>query len=102
MAGRKAKPKLSLKEQEDAVILKYMNGEPLTLEESALALWMYDGRKTAKPMSRMGMLKLEQRIMAKLRKACEKYGVSVADLAAFTKDKRQCVVSKYGNSVDGE
>ena len=32
--GRKAKPKLSLREMEDEVILKYMNHEPMTLEEA--------------------------------------------------------------------
>jgi hypothetical protein len=56
-----------------------MNGEPMTLEESALALHMYDnahGIKSKKPMTKMGFLKLEQRIMLKLRKACEDAGFS--------------------------
>lgn len=99
--ARKAKPKLSLREQEDAVILKYINGEPLTLEETALAMWMYDGRKTKKPMTRMGMLKMEQRIMLKLRKACDKVGITIDDLGIFNKNGRTCAESRYGAvSVD--
>lgn len=101
--ARKAKPKLSLREQEDAVILKYLNGEPMTLEETALGLWMYDGRKTKKPMTRMGMLKMEQKILAKLKAACDKYGVTIDDLACFQKSNRAPASSKYGAvSVDGE
>jgi len=98
--ARKAKPKLSLQEQEDEVILKYINGEPMTLEETALALWMTDGRKTKKPMSRMGMLKMEQRIMEKLRKACSVKGITIEDLACFQRDKRSCAC-QWG-AVDAE
>lgn len=98
--ARKAKPKLSLREQEDEVILKYLNGEPLTLEETALAMWMYDGRKTLKPMTRMGMLKMEQRIMEKLRKACSVKGITIEDLACFQRDKRSC--ARQWGAVDIE
>lgn len=98
--ARKAKPKLSLREQEDEVILKYLNGEPLTLEETALAMWMYDGRKTLKPMTRMGMLKMEQRILEKLRTACAKIGVTVEDLACFQREKHTC--AKQWGAVEAE
>jgi len=98
--ARKAKPKQSLQEQEDEVILKYINGEPMTLEESALALWMADGRKSKKPMSRMGMLKMEQRIMEKLRKACVENGITVEDLVCFQRDKRSC--ARQWGAVDVE
>lgn len=98
--ARKAKPKLSLREQEDEVILKYLNGEPLTLEETALAMWMYDGRKTLKPMTRMGMLKMEQRIMEKLRKACSVKGITIEDLACFQRDKRSC--ARQWGAVEAE
>jgi len=81
--GRPAKVKMTLQEQEDAVILKYMNGEPMTLEETALALWMNDGRPKGGPMSRMGVLKLEQRACLKLRKACEEAGIGPEILQMF-------------------
>lgn len=99
--ARKAKPKLSLREQEDAVILKYINGEPMTLEETALALWMRDGRKTKKPMTRMGMLKMEQKILGKLKAECAKRGVTVEDLACFQRDGRSAA-SKWGAVAEGE
>lgn len=98
--ARKAKPTLSLREQEDEVILKYLNGEPLTLEETALAMWMYDGRKTKKPMTRMGMLKMEQRIMEKLRKACSEKGITVEDLACFQRERHTC--PKQWGAVEAE
>lgn len=103
--GRKAKPKLTQREQEDEVILKYMNGELLTLEESALALHMYDkahtkGYKAKKPMTRMGYLKFEQRVLQKLRKACEEAGIGPEVLQMFGNCKRQCATGNYGNSID--
>ena len=98
--ARKAKPKQSLQEQEDEVILKYLNGEPMTLEETALGLWMYDGRKTLKPMSRMGILKLEQRILQKFRKACEEHGISEDDLFTFVHNDRMPASYKFGGSID--
>lgn len=100
--AHKAKPKLSQQEQEDEVILKYINGEPMSLEEAALALWMCDGRKTKKPMTRMGILKMEQRIMQKLRKACAEKGVTIDDLASFTKDKRSCVKQWGASDIEAE
>lgn len=68
---------------EDSVIEKYMNGEPMTLKEASLALFMYDkahpepGKKPpTKPMSEMGLLKLETRILQKLRNECIKAGLT--------------------------
>lgn len=94
--GRKAKPKLSLREMEDEVILKYMNHEPMTLEEAALAMWMYDGRKTKKPMTRMGLLKQEAKIMKKLQKACKAAGIGPEVLELFGAPRRQAVEAKSG------
>lgn len=106
--GRKAKVKLSQREMEDEVILKYMNGEPMTLEESALALHMYDnahGIKSKKPMTKMGFLKLEQRIMMKLRKACEDAGLSKAEameiLQSLSKPQRcAATIRNSGSAVE--
>lgn len=104
--GRKAKVKLSQREMEDEVILKYMNCEPMTLEESALALHMYDnahGIKSKKPMTKMGFLKLEQRIMMKLRKACEDAGLSKAEameiLQSLSKPQRCAATVRNSDSA---
>lgn len=84
--GRHSKPILNEQEMEDEVILKYMMGKPMTLEESALALHMYDkahGIESDKPMTKMGFLKFEQRIMMKLRKACEDAGISKTEMLSL-------------------
>lgn len=89
----------TLQEKEDDVILKWLQFEPMTLEEGALALWMRDGRKTAKPMTRMGFLKLEQRILKKLRKACDKYGISLEDVLSLCHCGRTCA-KEWSNRED--
>lgn len=96
--GRKAKPKMSLRDREDEVILKYMNREPMTLEEAALALHMYDnahGIKSKKPMTKMGFLKLENKILAKLKKACDEMGIGAEVLQMFGNCRRETAAS-YG------
>lgn len=70
--GRKKKPVLSLEEQEDAALEKLYepcldkdgnvyferSDRTLQLDEIAVLLWMMEGRKTAKPMSKMGVEKI--------------------------------------------
>lgn len=100
--GRKAKPKLTLREQEDAVILKYINGEPMSLEEASLALFMYDkahGAPVKKPMTKMGFLKLEERILQKLRKACEEKGIGIEVLQMFGNCKRECATATVNHDL---
>jgi hypothetical protein len=97
--GRKAKPKISQREMEDEVIWKYMNHEPMTLEEASLALHMYDnahGIKSKRPMTKMGFLKLESRILQKLRKACEDAGLGPEVLQMFGNCKRECATINRG------
>ena len=94
--GRKAKPKLSQREMEDEVIWKYMHYEPMTLEEASLALHMYDnahGIKSKRPMTKVGFLKLENRILQKLRKACEDAGIGPDVLQMFGNCKRECATT---------
>lgn len=105
--GRKPKEKLSLREQEDNVIYKALYRTPMTLEETALALHMYDnahGIKSKKPMSKMGMLKYEARIMEKLRKECEARGFTRREvleiLQAFNNCRRSAAAGNYENSID--
>jgi hypothetical protein len=96
--GRPAKIKMTLEEQEDAVILKYLNGEPMTLEETALAMWMNDGRPKGGPMTRMGVLKLEQRACAKLRKACEAAGIGPEILQMFGTNCKRTSATRSHNA----
>lgn len=77
--GRPKKVVLTDEEMEELVISKYLTGTPMTLEETAFALWMSDGRKTPRPMTRMGVLKIEQKACAKLRIALKKYGIKQLD-----------------------
>lgn len=99
--GRPAKPKLTLQEQEDEVILKYLNGEPMTLDEAALAVWMCDGRKTKQPMTKMGFLKYERKILDKLRKEFEKAGLTKEEFFNFfNRSQSSSANGNYVNSVD--
>lgn len=101
--GRKRKPVLSIQEQEDAVIEKLYiprlndndelefirSGECLSLEETALALWMTEGRKTEKPMSAMAVLKIQQRALEKLRKGLKEMGINSIEDIMNLNDRQQ-------------
>ena len=45
--------------------MAYAEGEPLTLEETAVAIWRPDVEKH--PMTCMGVLKIEKRALAKMK-----------------------------------
>jgi hypothetical protein len=99
--GRPAKLKLTQEEQEDEVIRKYIDGEPMTLEEASLALWMADGRKTKRPMTKMGFLKFERRVMDKLRAAIECMGIEKEDLfEMFNHSRSSSMPGKYSDDID--
>ena len=70
---RKDSLQLPLLQQKEIALAKHASGELLTLDETALAIW--DPKTEKKPMTRMGMLKFEKRILEKLRKALFKYGI---------------------------
>jgi hypothetical protein len=62
----------------EACIAKYKSGELLTLEETAYAIWNPEIEK--KPMTSMGIYKIEQRIMQKLRSLLSsRYGIKQFD-----------------------
>ena len=65
-----------LKIREDA-LKKHMTGKRLTLEETSAAMWNPDGCKA--PMSCMGILKIENRALAKLKIALKKYHIDSID-----------------------
>lgn len=68
---------------------KHRKGESLTLEETAIAMWDPNGDK--KPMSTMGILKLQQRALAHLREAFKKYRIYNIDDVLGSK------LRSYGN-----
>ena len=102
--ARQKKCRMTQKEKEDAVILKFRNNEAMSLDEAALALWMSEGRK-GKPMTRMGLLKMEQRILVKLAKTCQDRGLNKAEviemLHGMNKNEQRENAVGFGNSIDG-
>ena len=58
-------------------IKKHQTCISLTLDETAFAIWNPDTEK--KPMSPMGVLKIERRALEKLKAELKKYGISSLD-----------------------
>ena len=56
---------------------KHAEGECLTLEETACAIW--DPNSGKKPLSALGVLKIERRALAKLKAAFAEYGIENLD-----------------------
>jgi hypothetical protein len=82
--GRKAKPVMSLIEREDDAILAYLSGVQPTLEQTAVLLWMMEGRKTPEPMSKAQIKYIETTALNKLRDGLSKVGItSLASVANF-------------------
>lgn len=77
--GRKPKEKLTQEEMEDLVMCKWLNHEPMSLEEASIALWMHEGRKRARPYTKMQILKIEQQALKKLRDGLAKFGIKNLD-----------------------
>ena len=58
-------------------IAKHKMGEPLTLEETALAIWNPDTE--VKPLTSMAIHKIEKRALLKLQGELKKYGIKSLD-----------------------
>ena len=58
-------------------IKKHENGECLSLEETAFAIW--DPETQKKPLTPMGILKIERRALEKLKLSLKKYGINNLD-----------------------
>lgn len=56
---------------------KHKEGKCLTLDETAFAVW--DPENQAKPMSPMGVLKIERRALEKLKSELKKYNINNLD-----------------------
>lgn len=64
-------------EHKKQCIKKHEAGECLTLDETAFAIW--DPEHEEKPMSPMGILKIERRALAKLKAEFAKYSINNLD-----------------------
>ena len=71
--------------------MKKANGERLTLEETAVAIWDPDTEK--QPMTCMGVLKIEKRALDKLKEQLKKYGIN--DLSDVFEPKAR----EYGKPI---
>ena len=60
--------------QKEIALAKHKAGKRLTLEETALAIWDPDSSK--KPMTCMGIQKIEKRALEKLRVALKRYNIN--------------------------
>lgn len=58
-------------------LAKHKAGKSLTLEETAFAIW--DPEAKPKPMSPMGVLKVERRALEKLKSELKQYGINGLD-----------------------
>ena len=56
---------------------KHKDGKSLTLDETAFAIW--DPDTQVKPMTAMGILKIERRALEKLKSELKKYGINNLD-----------------------
>lgn len=77
---------------------KLRRGHRLTLDETAVMIW--NPKKEKKPMTAMGVLKIERRALAKIRSGLAKYGITkFADVFGETKS-REAGSYRNGNDVD--
>ena len=74
--GRPAKQFASIEDAEDEAIIKWLNKEPLTLEETGLLLWMMEGRKTPKPYTKVQVLNIERKALQKVKNYLAKQGIN--------------------------
>ena len=81
----KKKMDMTNAEFEDAVNVKIKNHVNMTLDETALALWLTTG-KVGKPMTKMGIQKMECRVLDKLQRACRKMNFSKNDMYEIVKN----------------
>ena len=65
-----------LKAKKEA-LSKHAEGEALTLDETAAALW--NPETEAHPMTSMGVLKIEKKALAKLKTKLSAFGISSLD-----------------------
>ena len=100
--GRKKKEAFdSVEDALDDAIAAYLLGKPLTLEQTAVALWHIEGRKAKKPMTKMGVLKVEQGALLKMRQGLAKHGITKLD-DVLDVNKREIAQNRFSNGIDGD
>lgn len=76
---------------------KLRTGHRLTLDETAVMIW--NPKKEKKPLSAMGVLKIERRALAKIRKGLAKMGITKLEDVVGVKT-REAGTLKFGNEID--
>ena len=74
---RDANKDLSLEEQRKVYIEMHRKGQKLTVEQTRLAIW--DPETEEKPLTKMAVLKIEQRALAKLKTKLASLGINSLD-----------------------
>ena len=77
--------KTDLIDRKHKALRKHKDGKRLTYEETALAVW--DEKTEDKPMSAMGIYKIEKRALEKLKAGLKKYGITCLDDVFEPKDR---------------
>ena len=68
---------LSLKEQRKVYLEMHRKGQSLTVSQTAIAIW--NPETEAKPLTKMAVLKIEQRALEKLRAKMKELGIKGLD-----------------------
>lgn len=74
---RDANKDLSLEEQRKVYLEMHKKGIPLTVEQTRLCIW--NPETEAKPLTKMAVLKIEQRALEKLRAKMKELGIKGLD-----------------------
>lgn len=84
---RKTKDKAYWLEFKKDALLKHAEGKPLTLEETAAAIWNPEAED--RPMTAMGVLKIEKKALAKLKSKLKEINITGLD-DLFESKYREC------------
>ena len=68
---------LSLEEQREAYLEMHRKGQKLTVSQTAIAMWNPETEK--QPLTKMAVLKIEQRALAKLKSKLASFGIKSLD-----------------------
>ncbi len=102
--GRKKKEEFAdIEDRLDDAIGTYLLQGPghLSLEQVAVLLWHTEGRKKKAPMTKMGVLKIEQNALAKVKIGLAKYGITKFDDVFDAKGRKSVTAGGWANnSVD--
>ena len=74
---RDANKDLSLEEQRKVYREMHRKGQPLTVSQTAIAMW--DPKTEKRPLTKMAVLKIEQRVLAKLKSKLASLGINNLD-----------------------